>query len=50
MKRTIFGLMITVAAVVVAVTWSKGVSATNLKLHAKDLPKHGLKIITPSDP
>ncbi|HVF55788.1 MAG TPA: hypothetical protein VM934_06535 [Pyrinomonadaceae bacterium] len=50
MKRTILALLVVIASLGTAALWNREGFAMNVKLHAKDLPEHGLKIITPSDP
>ena len=50
MKRTALALLVVIAALSIAILWNRGARAMNIKIHAKDLPEHGLKIITPSDP
>lgn len=49
MRRTVIALT-AIVALVVAIFWSRGAQAMRVKLHAKDLPEHGLRIIAPSDP
>ncbi len=50
MRKTTFALSVAAAALVAAAAWGWGARAMNLKMHAKDLPEHGLRIITPADP
>lgn len=49
MRRTIIA-MIAVAAFGTVILWNRGAQAMKVKLHAKDIPEHGLRIIAPTDP
>src|ERR671938_754491 len=52
MRRIVSIALIIVAALVASLgmIWVRSTQAMSVKLNAKDLPQHGLKIITPSDP
>jgi hypothetical protein len=49
MRKTFIALA-AVAALGATIFWGRGAQAMKVKLHAKDLPEHGLRIILPSDP
>lgn len=49
MRKIIIALM-AVAVFGTVILWNRGAEAMKVKLHAKDLPEHGLRIIDPTDP
>src|SRR2546423_878240 len=52
MRKLIFILVTLVIPVIWVVSFflGRGAQAVNVKLHVRDLPEHGIKIITPADP